>query len=71
MKRIQLMTRSWPCSLDKEGGWNLRWGQPSKHSSSATPTLRDVLLPWRSVDIPHDTLHHPLDALIHPFACES
>lgn len=32
--------------------------------------LRYVLLSWRSVNVPHHTLHHPFNSLVHSFAKE-
>lgn len=34
-------------------------------------SLRDVLLPWRAMDVSYHALHHPLDTLVHPFADET
>lgn len=33
--------------------------------------LRDIPLSWWPVHIPHNALHHPLDAFAHPFAVET
>lgn len=35
------------------------------------PALRDVLLPWGAMDVPHHTFHHPLNAFVHSFAEET
>lgn len=32
--------------------------------------LRDVLLSWGPVNIPHHALHHPFNSLVHSFAKE-
>lgn len=53
-----------------------RWGASSLSTcrraipGRAQVSLRDVPLPWWPVDVPHDALHHPLDALAHSFARE-
>lgn len=41
------------------------------HGSAGSELLRDVLLPWGAVDVPHHALHHPFNSFIHPFAKET
>lgn len=46
---------------EHEGGWNVL----EERSGERGGVLCDVFLPGRPVDVPHHTLHHPLDAFVH------
>lgn len=43
---------------------------PESESRAGGEILCDVLLSGRSVDVPDNALHHPLDALVHSIPCE-